>query len=216
MAILKKLQRFLHDDPRGRHAQFYCDNDLLFLPDFYNDLKAKAIYSKLSREMAWRQEKISMFGKRVLIPRLQAWHGNPESIYRYSGLDLIPEFWTPTLLQVRNDVSSVAMTEFNSVLGNWYRDGQDSMGWHSDDEKALGEHPIIASVSLGQQRRFCLRHKISGEKQTILLRSGSLILMFGTLQENWQHSLPKSAKPMQGRINLTYRTIVNPVTPKID
>ncbi|TLU61696.1 alpha-ketoglutarate-dependent dioxygenase AlkB [Thalassotalea litorea] len=214
MAILKKLQRFVTDNPQGQGGQFYCDDNLLYLPQCFSEKQARELYSKLAMELRWRQEKIAMFGKQVLIPRMQAWHGNPESFYRYSGLDLIPQAWTPALLQVRQQLDTIAGTDFNAVLGNWYRDGQDSMGWHSDDEKALGRYPVIASASFGQERRFCLRHKSSGEKQTILLRSGSLILMFGSLQENWQHSLPKSAKPMQGRINLTYRTIVHPVKPK--
>lgn len=213
MAIHKKLQGFLSSDQRARNATFFCDDNLLYLPDFYTAQQADIIYSKLAQEMSWRQEKIAMFGKRVLIPRLQAWHGDSECIYRYSGLDLIPEAWTPTLSMVREDLNAVAQAPFNSVLGNWYRDGQDSMGWHSDDEKALGEHPVIASTSFGQERRFSLRHKSSGEKQSILLKSGSLILMYGELQQNWQHSLPKSAKPMHGRINLTYRIIKYPVVP---
>ncbi|TKB44628.1 alpha-ketoglutarate-dependent dioxygenase AlkB family protein [Thalassotalea mangrovi] len=213
MAISKKLQGFIRSDPRSKGAQYFCDDNLLFMPAFYSQQQAADMFVNLQHEMKWRQEQISIFGKKVYIPRLQAWHGDPESTYRYSGLDLIPEPWTATLKQILVDVNMVTGLTFNSVLGNWYRHGQDSMGWHSDDEKALGDKPVIASVSVGQERRFCLRHKSSGEKQTILLKSGSLIIMYGSLQENWQHSLPKSAKPMHGRINLTYRIIKHPVVP---
>lgn len=125
-----------------------------------------------------------------------------------SGLTMQPEPWTPALLSIKVACEQVARVSFNSVLANLYRDGRDYMGWHQDNEPELGEQPLIASVSLGQERRFVLRHLASKQKIEFLLQPGSLLIMAGETQRYWQHSVPKSQRPMQARINLTFRRII--------
>ena len=149
-----------------------------------------------------------MFGKWVDQPRLVAWYGDPGARYKYSGLIVEPQSWTNELLTLKAQVEAASECAFNSVLLNWYRDGRDSMGWHSDDERELGLHPTIASVSLGTERRFLLRRKDDHTcKHEFLLKNGSLIVMRGATQHFWQHQVPKSLRVSQGRINLTFRAI---------
>lgn len=152
-----------------------------------------------------------MFGRQVAIPRLQAWYGDPNCTYRYSGLQLNPLPWTPDLLQLKARVEKLCQHTFNSVLLNLYRTGSDSNGWHSDDEKELGEQPVIASLSLGETRRFRLRHKYDKDIAPINLNlsSGSLLCMSGHSQSCWQHCIPKTARTVGPRINLTFRNILH-------
>lgn len=173
---------------------------------FLAQSQADNAYLTLKNGIIWEQKAITLFGRRCLQPRLQAWHGDKS--YRYSGLKMEPRPWTPELLHLRTRCEQAAGTTFNSVLLNLYRDGQDSMGWHQDNEPELGSHPIIASLSLGGSRRFLLRNKQTDEKIEFLLGHGDLLIMAGSTQTHWQHSLPKTAKPCQPRINLTFRTIV--------
>ncbi|WNC67604.1 alpha-ketoglutarate-dependent dioxygenase AlkB [Thalassotalea nanhaiensis] len=187
----------------------YCEGDLLYWPGFYLQQQANEFYNTCVEQLEWRQEQIKMFGKLVTIPRLQAWYGDEYAEYKYSGLPLTPLPWNKTLLTIKEHCQQQLQTRFNSVLANYYRDNNDSMGWHSDNEKQLGFQPTIASVSFGQERKFCLKHKYSSEKINLTLQSGSLLVMQGDLQQNWQHALPKSAKPLQGRVNLTFRHIIN-------
>ncbi|KGJ90231.1 alpha-ketoglutarate-dependent dioxygenase AlkB family protein [Thalassotalea sp. ND16A] len=190
-------------------AQQYCAGELLYWPGFYPQLLADSYYQRCVNELNWSQEQIKMFGRRVNIPRLQAWYGDEDAYYTYSGLPLQPQPWQNTLLALKADCEHKLGCHFNSVLANYYRNNNDSMGWHSDNEKQLGEQPLIASLSFGQVRRFCLQHKKSGEKVELNLQSGSLLVMQGDLQSNWQHSLPKSKKNLLGRVNLTFRQIIN-------
>ncbi|WP_068546069.1 alpha-ketoglutarate-dependent dioxygenase AlkB family protein [Thalassotalea crassostreae] len=184
-----------------------CNGDVVYLADFYSEVKAAGLYQKFNHQLAWRQESIVLYGKKVLSPRLQAWYGDKQAEYTYSGLTMTPLPWHIELLNIKNDIQQYSGGSFNSVLANYYRDGNDSMGWHSDDETELGVQPLIASLTLGQTRKFVLKHKTSGEKLQLNLQSGSLLLMSGQLQSNWQHCLPKTKKIVAGRINLTYRQI---------
>ncbi|WP_371378302.1 alpha-ketoglutarate-dependent dioxygenase AlkB [Thalassotalea aquiviva] len=193
------------------YCQHLCQGDLLYWPKFYPAQQASQTFERLLIDLNWQQGEISMFGKKVAIPRLQAWYGDDNAHYKYSGLLLEPEPWHHVLAQIKQDLEHHLTLTFNSVLCNLYRHGQDSMGWHSDNEKQLGEQPNIASLSFGQCRKFYIRHKVSGEKQQIDLQSGSLLLMRNQFQQHWQHSVPKSAKPMQQRINLTFRNICYPI-----
>lgn len=158
--------------------------------------------------LAWAQPQLVLFGKRVAAPRLEAWYGDPEARYRYSGLGHEPLAWTPLLAALRDRVATAAGTTFNSVLANLYRDGRDSNGWHSDDEPELGSQPTIASLSLGAPRRFRFRRK-DDHRATVetLLLDGSLVLMRGRSQECWQHTIPKERDVHEPRINLTFRTV---------
>jgi alkylated DNA repair dioxygenase AlkB len=164
------------------------------------------VLARLIAETAWRAETVTVFGKRYLQPRLTAWHGDAR--YTYSGLTLDPLPFTPLLLQIRAAVETATGHRFNSVLLNYYRDGGDSMGMHSDDEPELGQEPAIASVSFGATRGFILRHKRSKRTVRLALDDGSLLFMSGKLQQNWVHGINKSAKPLGGRVNLTFRRIV--------
>jgi len=148
-----------------------------------------------------------MFGRELRQPRLTAWYGDPGTHYRYSGLELTPKMWHPLLADLRVRLEQTLDVTFNSVLANAYRNGQDSMGWHSDNEPELGECPTIASVSLGANRRFSLRPKASGPSHSMVLENGSLLIMQGDCQARWKHALPKTAKPVGLRINLTFREI---------
>lgn len=178
----------------------------LYKSDFFTKAEADAYKESLHKEIAWEEAEIRMFGKMVKIPRLQAWYGT--KTYSYSGLEMIPHPWTPLLLEIKQRAERLADVTYNSVLLNLYRDGSDSMGWHSDDEKELGRNPTISSISLGGERYFHLRHKAK-EHPTIkvLLEHGSCLLMKDEIQHHWQHQITKTKRSIAPRINLTFRTI---------
>lgn len=158
-------------------------------------------------QLPWQKPAIWMFGRMLPIPRQQVWMGDPHCSYRYSGVLFSPEPWTPILLQVTAMVSQLTGHPFNCVLLNRYDGGGEHMGWHSDDEPELGESPVIASLSLGQSRRFDLRHKDLGCQLQLKLADGDLLLMAGECQRFWQHALPKQARAEGTRYNLTFRYI---------
>ncbi len=166
----------------------------------------------LTEEIPWIQNKIRFYGKESLVPRLESWHGDEGMSYTYSGIRMDAKPWTKNLLIIKESIEPIAKTTFNSVLINYYRDGKDRVAWHSDDEKELGKNPVIASVSLGAERKFKLRHKKYKENQLqheVFLQNGSLLLMSGSTQHNWLHEIPRTAKPIGPRINLTFRVIKN-------
>ncbi len=182
--------------------------DLLFDPEFVPAAEAVALLAQLSAEVAWEQRTIRIFGQPMPQPRLTAWHGDPNARYTYSGLAWEPRPWSPTLLDLRQRVEAATHTRFNSVLLNLYRNGRDSMGWHSDDEPELGPAPAIASLSLGATRRFRLRSRNGLVPPLGLdLPPGSLLLMRGPTQQHWQHALPKTTRPIGPRLNLTFRWV---------
>jgi len=159
-------------------------------------------------EVAWTAGTIVMFGRRVREPRLSAWMGDRDAAYTYSGRALTPLPWTPTVAQLRDQVSAFVGHRFNSVLLNRYRDGNDAMGFHADDEPELGDAPVIASLSLGGRRRFLVRHrKDKTLGATLWLEHGSLLVMGGTTQEDYRHALPRM-KTAEERVNLTFRCIL--------
>jgi len=155
----------------------------------------------------WKQEKMNMYGKELLFPRLTAWYGDNDKPYSFSGITLQPQQWTKELLEIKRNVETKVDASFNSVLLNRYRNGNDSISWHTDAEKELGKNPIIASVNFGATREFQLRHIHTKEKLSIQLSHGSLLIMLGELQHFWQHQIPKTKKPVSERINLTFRVI---------
>ena len=188
-----------------------ADGQVVLFRQYMAAEDARDAYEALLASSPWRQEELSLFGRKVLTPRLSSWHGDVP--YTYSGLAMTPEPWTPQLLMIRKRVEAVSGRTFNSVLLNLYRDGRDSMGWHSDDEPELGINPTIASVSLGETRRFRLRHKAGKEKTlSIDLPDASLLLMSGPLQHHWQHAVPKTSRKIGARINLTFRWTSPPAT----
>ncbi len=171
--------------------------------------KTESYFSLLQTEIQWQQETIRIAGVDRLTPRLTAWYGDPQAHYRYSGLAHKPLAWTPTLLAVKARLEQKTGEQFNSVLANWYRDGNDSVAWHSDDEPELGREPVIASVSFGATRTFQLKHKNDAKlSHKIALTSGSLLLMKGKTQSHWLHQVPKEPAVLEPRINLTFRKII--------
>lgn len=168
------------------------------------------LYVMLSRELDWQEERIRLFGRWVRVPRQMAWYGDAGTCYRYSAVDHHPLPWTPCLLMLKQRLEDYCGRKFNSVLANHYRTGQDSMGWHSDDEPELGREPWIASLSFGAERCFRLRHRHRAENYAIPLGNGSLLLMGGTLQQDYRHCVPKTRATVAGRINLTFRLIYPP------
>jgi len=173
---------------------------------------AANLLKDLTEEIPWVQNKIRFYGKESLVPRLESWHGDKGMSYTYSGIKMDAKPWTKNLLMIKESIEPIAKTTFNSVLINYYRDGKDRVAWHSDDEKELGKNPVIASVSLGAERKFKLRHKKYKENQLqheVFLQSGSLLLMSGSTQHHWLHEIPRTAKPIGPRINLTFRVIKN-------
>lgn len=185
------------------------DGEVYLYENFTVQNQASKWYETLYNTIQWKQDEIFLFGKKVKVPRLQAWYGDSKATYTYSGLKMIPHPWTPELLQIKKQVEEITGHTYNGVLANLYRHGMDSMGWHSDDEKELGANPEIASVSLGAERLFRFRHK-RDKKQIIKipLKHGSLLVMKGSTQHYWQHDVPKQPKISEPRINLTFRSIV--------
>lgn len=174
----------------------------------WTDGAATQLFTRLLEETDWEQHELRLFGRRVKAPRLSAWYGDRGAAYAYSGVRLSPREWTAPLLAVKSTVEKLCDHTFNSVLLNFYRHGDDSMGWHSDDEPELGRDPVIASVSLGAQRALRLRHKTQRAlTHRLLLPDASVLLMQGATQDCWQHSLPKTRSRCGQRINLTFRTV---------
>lgn len=152
-----------------------------------------------------------MFGNKVAQPRLTSWHGDPGKSYTYSGLTVTPNRWTEELSYLREKLRSFLHYDFNSVLVNYYRDGNDSIGTHSDSESGLGptkNNKVIASISLGEARNFCLRNKETKEATQVDLQFGSLIVMAGTTQKYYTHEVVKTKRLIKDRLNLTYRIII--------
>jgi alkylated DNA repair dioxygenase AlkB len=184
------------------------DAAIEYYPDFFSLDKANELFEKLKNEVPWQQDKITVFGQTHAQPRLTALYGNEGKTYAYSNIIMHPHKWNPLLMFIKNEVEDSVGTNFTTVLLNLYRNGKDSNGWHADNEKELGQNPIIASVSFGATRTFHLQHNSNKEwKQKIMLEHGSLLLMKGTTQHFWKHQVPKTAKPIGPRINLTFRII---------
>jgi alkylated DNA repair dioxygenase AlkB len=177
---------------------------LLYQPDFLRPDEADQLLATLKRDTPWKQE-VASFGRPL--PRLTAYYADAGIAYRYSGVEHPALPWPDYLGDLRRRVEEVAGAPFNSLLLNFYRDGSDSIGYHSDAEPELGLNPIVPSISLGSTRRFLLKHVSTNELLTFDLTHGSLLVMAGTTQHHWRHSVPKTKTPVGERINLTFRNI---------
>jgi alkylated DNA repair dioxygenase AlkB len=185
------------------------DGGLQYAQHFLSQDQADRLLAELITQVPWQQVQIRLYGKNVLTPRLSCWMGDASAVYRYSNTTFLPEPWLDSIFGLKNKLETAVGSMFNSVLLNYYRTGQDAMGWHSDDEPELGAQPVIASLSLGAERRFLLREKQQGARSVALpLAHGSLLLMQGDSQNRFQHALPRTAKPIGARINLTFRKIL--------
>jgi alkylated DNA repair dioxygenase AlkB len=169
------------------------------------------VMERLRTTLPLGSQTIRLAGKEVISPRLVSWHGDPEAYYRYSGRTFRPNPWTSDLLAIRDRLDPLVGTTFNSVLVNFYRDGQDSMGEHADDEPELGptrENILIASVSLGDRRPFLLRHRNTKRVHEFSLGAGNLLVMGGTTQQHFKHRVPRAAGRAGARMNLTFRVVL--------
>ncbi len=195
--------------PEAGQSKGIPNEILTYLPGVFKEQMAHQLMQKLITTTPWTQKLVKMYDKHILTPRLSAWYADAET-YDYTSLaKSAPNLWTPDLLDIKAIVEPIAGVKFNSVLLNYYRDGNDSVAWHSDNEKALGTHPTIASVTFGQVRAFDIRNKLNySEKYSVRLEHGSLLLMKGDLQTKWDHRIAKSTKPMKPRLNLTFRVVI--------
>lgn len=183
------------------------DGEYIFIERFFDADESKKYFDLLLNNIIWKQEKMNMYGKELMFPRLTAWYGDSDKPYTFSGITLKPNEWTSELLEIKTKIEAETEAVFNSVLLNRYRNGNDSISWHTDAEKELGENPVIASVNFGATRKFQLKHNTINERIDIELTNGSLLIMQGALQHYWKHQVPKTNKKVGERINLTFRVI---------
>ena len=181
------------------------DGWIIYVPNFYAKEIADQLFNLFYQTINWQQGEIKLFGKKHLTPRLEAFYAEENKSYGYSGQRLLTSTFTKELTQIKENIELTFSIQLNSVLINLYRDGNDSNGWHADDEPELGRNPIIASLSLGATRRFDLKHNTTKEKLSLELESGSLLIMGGELQHYWKHQIAKTKKVNAPRINLTFR-----------
>ncbi|HMV78085.1 MAG TPA: alpha-ketoglutarate-dependent dioxygenase AlkB [Leptospiraceae bacterium] len=179
---------------------------LIYCPGFFSTQDSGKFFKNLQTEIRWQENEITLFGKKIKEPRLTAFLGNEGIKYKYSGSLRSAEKWTDTLLEIKQKSENEFNSEFNCVLCNLYRNGQDSMGWHSDDEKELGADPIILSLSFGAERKFLLKEKEGRNRISLNLKSGDALFMGRGIQRNWKHCIPKSIKSTE-RISLTFRAV---------
>ena len=193
-----------------RSVEYFLENDTVDIKNYvaWRNLDKEQLSNIKFKNINWRHEQINMYGKSVFLPRYSAWYGDMGKSYSYSGLSLQPNAWNKGLLYIKHEIEKVTSVQFNSVLMNWYRDGDDHMSWHADAERELGRDPVIASVSFGETRRFVLRRNDDhSEKIEFPLNHGTLLIMSGELQHFWQHAIPKQRKVSNSRFNLTFRVI---------
>jgi alkylated DNA repair dioxygenase AlkB len=183
------------------------DGGATYIPGFFDPEHCAALFASLQSTINWKEDQLLMFGKLITTKRKVAWVGDAGCSYTYSGVKKFPQAWTADLLHIKHKLESLTHCAFNSCLLNLYHDGDEGMGWHSDDEKELDSSAPIASVSLGGARKFAFKHKFDKTSVSLFLEDGSLLLMQPPTQEFWQHSLTKTKRPVAPRINLTFRAI---------
>jgi alkylated DNA repair dioxygenase AlkB len=200
------------ESERSPHVVLARDGVVTYDSHFLDRGSADAAFRLLLPGTAWAQESLTIYGRRIPFPRLTAWYGDPGAVYTYSGIRNEPHRWTPPLRELRDRLERRLGVRFNSVLLNQYRHGEESMGWHADDEPELGDAPLIASLSLGAVREFQLKHRGAGRRIALALGHGSLLLMSGETQRSWLHRLPKAPLVPGIRLNLTFRLIIAPAS----
>ena len=201
-------EHFFNEKISDRSVEYFLENTSNdWRTNDWKSLTEDELKSVNFKNIKWKQDSINFYGKTSLLPRITSWYGDHGKSYSYSGINSNPNEWNKGLLHIKNEIEGVAGVTFNSVLMNWYRNGEDYLSWHSDNEKELGLNPTIASVNFGAERDFILRMNDEPIKITIPLGHGSLLLMSGELQKYWEHSVPKRKKVKDMRINLTFRII---------
>ena len=203
-------EHFFDKKVSNRSVEYFLENEsgLDAEKTDWRNFDKKKLDGVKFKNIEWHHDQINMFGKDIFLPRYSAWYGDSDKPYTYSGLTLTPKTWNKGLLFIKNEIDKIAGVTFNSVLMNWYRDGDDYINWHTDAEKELGKNPVIGSVNFGTTRRFLIR-RIDDKKEKVEmpLKHGTLLVMKGALQHFWQHSVPKEKKVKDDRINLTFRVI---------
>ena len=185
------------------------DGECIYYGPIFDPIMADNYLDRLLVETPWKNDEVNLFGKHIITARKVAWYGNKNFFYKYSNAGKTALSWTKDLLEIKEIVESISGVQYNSCLLNLYENGDQGLGWHSDDEKEMGKNSNIASVSFGAERRFDLRH--NGSKETIkqVLDHGSLLVMKGSTQTFWKHQLPKTKKIRQARVNLTFRRMID-------
>ncbi len=184
------------------------DGTVFYMPSVFNEVESSLIFTTLLSEADWQHDVVKIFGKVHITSRKVAWYGDEDFSYSYSNSTKVALPWTKTLFEVKQRVEQHCATKFNSCLLNLYHNGNEGMGWHSDDERVLGINPQIASVSFGAPRKFLFKHKKSDEGISMILENGSVLLMKDETQHFWKHTLPKSRRVHHPRINLTFRKFI--------
>lgn len=200
------MNKFVHQKPEAQHA------DLTHMGKLYTSKQCRDLLTTLIDKVNWSEDSYQVYGRRFTIPRLQAWFADPGIRYSYSNNLLVTQAWIEPLLSIKKDIEQATEQRFNAVLLTYYRDGMDHVGWHADDEKELGDNPVIASLSLGETRQFQIRHKTEKTSDAIILNDGDLLLMHPKFQHNWLHCVPVEKSIEKPRINLTFRTVKKPST----
>ncbi|MGB2404185.1 MAG: alpha-ketoglutarate-dependent dioxygenase AlkB family protein [Flavobacteriaceae bacterium] len=191
-----------------RFSPVIPNGDLFYYGSFISEAEGHRLFKTLSDRCPWQQDRITVYGKTYDQPRLTSLHAVHQKPYTYSNITMHPNPMTKELMEIKKRIETRTAHQFNSVLINLYRNGQDSNGWHADDEPELGKNPVIASLSLGQERYFHLKHKtLNDQRFKLKLTHGSLLIMGGELQHYWQHQIPKTMRKISPRINLTFRLI---------
>lgn len=189
------------------HELLSSDGSALYVPGFLDPDAADTLFMDLRDHVEWESTELVMFGRRVPEPRQSSWHADDDITYTYSGVTRRPQPWPDSLLQLRHACQQHTGSLFNSALLNHYRNGDDHLGWHSDNELCNGPEPVIASISLGATRRFDMRHVESKETVSVELTHGSLLVMSGLSQQKWVHRVARTTKVGAARINITFRFV---------
>ena len=184
------------------------DGEVYYEKCIWDKPNAENLFREMQQHLHWQHDELMMFGKKITTNRKVAWYGDKTYTYTYSRTTKTALLWHPLLLPIREKTETVTNASFNACLCNFYHHGNEGMTWHSDDDKEFGLNPTIASLSFGAERTFSFRHKITKEVISIILESGSVLLMKANTQSHWMHALPKSAKIKDPRINLTFRLVV--------
>lgn len=202
-------ENFFNSKWSDRAVEYFLENDTIDWRAFnWRDISIDKLQQIRFAHIEWKQDFIKLYGKQIPLPRLTSWYGDPGASYKYSGIRSDPNPWNEGLSRIRERIEHCANHTFNCVLLNWYRDGQDSLNWHADDERELGTNPVIASANFGATRDFLIRKNDDhSQKISLPLKHGTLLVMRGEMQHFWQHSVPKRSNVRGSRFNLTFRTI---------
>jgi alkylated DNA repair dioxygenase AlkB len=206
------IEHFFSKKISDRSVEYFLENETVdWRTAKWKQMTAEQFAEMRFANILWKQDSIKLYGRTIPLPRLTAWYGDAGRSYTYAGIRSEPNEWNKGLLYLKQETERLAGLEFNSVLLNWYRDGEDYLNWHADDEKELGLNPVIGSVNFGETRDFFLRRNVDTSQKIVLpLKHGTLLIMRGEIQHNWQHSVPKRKRVDGSRFNLTFRHISTP------